>query len=172
MIWNTYFSDEVLIEWLMTRHNEIFVLKNLLRDITVPWKPVTNELVPTEQPTEMFVFQTKKLEDPVISNLRDKFNIRSTVQYFTTYELFATSQQEQEELHLKLKSFCELKNGFVLLTTSENGEEESVISRPKRIKLSKLMTSTPIASSQGELADVPAFDVPESNSQVQEMIEP
>jgi hypothetical protein len=104
-----FFLDDVLMEWLVTRQQELFLLKSLLEKVDIPWKAeelVIGDVKPGQH-AKSFVFKTKLIDDPVISKLKKSLFMDESEDLWTTFEILEANQKDVETFRTKLNSFCE-----------------------------------------------------------------
>lgn len=142
-VYNDFFLDDFLMEWLVTRHNEILSLKFLLQDIDIPWNARELEIDDIEpgQHLESFVFHIKLDEDPLLRKLKQRLSLDDGDEEWATFDVLTVSGQEQEVFRSKLQAFC--KQAFesqceACFITSESLPDGTVksLSRPYAAKLS------------------------------------
>nr|CAH0102678.1 unnamed protein product [Daphnia galeata] len=117
-IFYNFFLDNMLMEWLIIRQQELCVLKSLLENIDIPWK--TEELVIEDvkpgQHAKSFVFKTKLIEDHVITRLKKILFLDDSEDWWTTFEILEANQEDIEALRTKLVLFYENASKSYCLT--------------------------------------------------------
>ena len=108
-VYNSFFLDDVLMEWLLTRQNEILYLKFLLENAKLPFhtKELEIEELDLGQHVESFVFKIVRVEDPFISGLKERLCLEDGAgEEWPTFQVLTVGSEEQNILLSKLQSFC------------------------------------------------------------------
>jgi hypothetical protein len=108
-ICHNFFLDDMLMEWVILRQQEIFTLKSMLENIDIPWKAeeLVIEDVKPGQHAKSFVFKTKLVDDPVISTLKKSLFMDEGEDFWITFEILGANQEDKEALRTELVSFSE-----------------------------------------------------------------
>ena len=108
-VYINFFLGDVLMEWLLTRQNEILHLKFLLENINLPFhtKELEMEELDPGQYVESFVFKIVRVEDPLISSLKERLCLEDGApEEWPTFQVLIVGPEEQILFLSKLQSFC------------------------------------------------------------------
>ena len=137
-IYNHFFCNDVLTEWLLSRQNEILSLTFLFKDITLPFHTrelAIEELDSSYKHVECFVFRIIRVKDDLISTLKERLCLPDGVaEEFPTFEVLTLCQDEQQNFIKKLQSFCNQVftsqyDAYLIASESLNGGTVKSLSR-------------------------------------------
>ena len=109
-VYDAFFVNDVLTDWLVTRQNEILSLKFLLKDISLPFHTRELELEELDigQHVKSFVFRIVRVEDDLVSNLKLRLCLPDGVgEEFPCFEVLTLCGEEQDIFIKSLQSFCD-----------------------------------------------------------------
>ena len=126
--YDLFFYRGKLMQWLLERQRELAIMKNLLAGIPLVFIPEAHLNLLAIQSMEIFVFQTVRSEDPLISKFKNRLHLPGGTNLWVNFKITSATSHKIQDLRQKLSDFLEKNrhapsNRLVLLSTSETQED-------------------------------------------------